>query len=280
MARVYSQKTRKLILSTDAEWDESLPPDKLVLFDQNGNVIDLRGSITGDGMPPGGDTGQILAKASNTDFDAGWVDAPTGGGDGGGGDGGTGGVGTDPDALHFKGVYASGTEYHNNDVVIYQSRLWLAPGDIQNIIPAVASGSLVTTLRNVPVYTTDKVSGTRQYEITSSSAVNDFAGKRTQPAMLDKLDASDVSFTVKNLSPGDLATAIYTASGFESWLAAGATLAEGQSASATVSGTTDRFLMVYYFAGGNGSFEVAATPADKLAGPPTATWTLLASLQD
>lgn len=36
------------------------------------------------GIPAGGTTGQILAKASGTDYDAGWVDPPEGGGGGGG----------------------------------------------------------------------------------------------------------------------------------------------------------------------------------------------------
>lgn len=35
----------------------------------------------GEGVPTGGSTGQLLAKNSNTSFDTGWIDAPTGGGD-------------------------------------------------------------------------------------------------------------------------------------------------------------------------------------------------------
>jgi hypothetical protein len=37
----------------------------------------------GPGLAPGGTTGQIAAKASDTDYDVEWIDAPTGGGGGG-----------------------------------------------------------------------------------------------------------------------------------------------------------------------------------------------------
>lgn len=46
----------------------------------------LKGS-TGPGVPAGGSTGQVLAKASTGDFLTTWIDPPTGGGTGGGADG-------------------------------------------------------------------------------------------------------------------------------------------------------------------------------------------------
>jgi len=36
-------------------------------------------------LPPGGAINQVLSKASNADYDAQWVNAPTGGGGGGSG---------------------------------------------------------------------------------------------------------------------------------------------------------------------------------------------------
>lgn len=56
-------------------------------------VLWRSGSITiqldadGARIPPGGAAGQLLAKNTQGDYDAGWVDPPVGGGGGGGGTG-------------------------------------------------------------------------------------------------------------------------------------------------------------------------------------------------
>lgn len=46
-------------------------------------LIEGGGGSPGVGVPVGGTTGQLLAKATATDYDTEWVDAPTGGGGGG-----------------------------------------------------------------------------------------------------------------------------------------------------------------------------------------------------
>lgn len=60
-------------------------------LDSDGDVINAAGDkVTGTGadgadgvgVPTGGTTGQVLAKASATDYDTGWVDASSGGGSG------------------------------------------------------------------------------------------------------------------------------------------------------------------------------------------------------
>jgi len=111
MARVQSEKVRQAILTGDSTWDPINIPEKLALFDEEGNPINLQ-TAGGNGvplggtdgqiltkqsatdydinwenapvaLPPGGDAGQILAKASDDDADAEWVDPPEGGGGGG-----------------------------------------------------------------------------------------------------------------------------------------------------------------------------------------------------
>jgi hypothetical protein len=76
MARVTSQKTRQGILTTDSPWNPNLIPEKLALFDVNGNPI----SLTGAGIPIGGAVGQVLGKIGVEDFNTGWVNPPEGGG--------------------------------------------------------------------------------------------------------------------------------------------------------------------------------------------------------
>lgn len=46
-------------------------------------VAQSNGALIIEGIPTGGTTGQILAKASNTSYDTQWIPAPTGGGGGG-----------------------------------------------------------------------------------------------------------------------------------------------------------------------------------------------------
>jgi hypothetical protein len=43
MARVSSQKTRQALLDLEGIFDPTRVPDKLALFDANGNPIDLQG---------------------------------------------------------------------------------------------------------------------------------------------------------------------------------------------------------------------------------------------
>jgi hypothetical protein len=48
---------------------------ELSLVGDNGSVsLQLQIALRGEGIPPGGLTGQILAKQSNADFDYEWID--------------------------------------------------------------------------------------------------------------------------------------------------------------------------------------------------------------
>ena len=78
--RVTSEKTRQAILAVDGAIDPDFPPDRLVLFDSNGNPISFEGA---HGVPPGGETGKVLGKISDDDYDVDWVDGPAPGGGGG-----------------------------------------------------------------------------------------------------------------------------------------------------------------------------------------------------
>lgn len=79
MARVTSQQTRRAILTTDTGWDPNLLPERIALFNENGDIINF-GTSSGDGVPPGGVAGQLLTKATENDFETEWADPPEGGG--------------------------------------------------------------------------------------------------------------------------------------------------------------------------------------------------------
>lgn len=73
MARVTGAKTRQAILVVGATPDPYEAPERLELFDQYGDPINLSGSV---GIPPGGEANQVLSKDSASDFEISWVDLP------------------------------------------------------------------------------------------------------------------------------------------------------------------------------------------------------------
>lgn len=88
------------------------------------------------GLPPGGTTGQVLAKDSDADGDAEWVDMEAGSGGGG-------------SSVAFRGEWASGTAYIEGDVVQYSDNLY---SDILNdtgTTPGSGSGA-TWTQRTLP----------------------------------------------------------------------------------------------------------------------------------
>lgn len=113
MARVTSQKERQAILATGSLDLTVEQTEKLALFDESGAPIVLN-AATNDGLPTGGETGQFLAKATDNDFEAEWVDAPEGGGSGGG---------TDP---AYKGDWDAELAYLEGDIVRHDAVYWIA----------------------------------------------------------------------------------------------------------------------------------------------------------
>ena len=76
----YKERVAASVVSPDAN-EKTLFLDtdgKLKTKDENGVVEELSTDLTG--VIDGGTTGQLLAKASDTDGDIEWVDAPSGGG--------------------------------------------------------------------------------------------------------------------------------------------------------------------------------------------------------
>lgn len=67
--RVTSAKTRQAILVVDGTVDFENMPERLALFDENGSVISFDSA---HGVPPGGDTDQVLVKRSADDYDVEW----------------------------------------------------------------------------------------------------------------------------------------------------------------------------------------------------------------
>lgn len=113
MPRVTSQKERQAILTTGSLDLTIETTEKLALFDENGNPI-LFNSNTNDSLPTGGTTGQILAKATDNDFESEWVDPP---------EGGEGGGGTDP---AYKGDWDVELAYLEGDIVRHDAIYWIA----------------------------------------------------------------------------------------------------------------------------------------------------------
>lgn len=77
MTRVTGVKSRQAILDLGATLDPYETPERLALFDQFGNPINLSGSV---GIPPGGLTDQVLTKTSDDPFEVDWVDSSAAGG--------------------------------------------------------------------------------------------------------------------------------------------------------------------------------------------------------
>ena len=71
MPRVQQQKTRQMrLVTTGPSIDPFLLPEKLQLFDANGDPADLSAFI---GVPEGGNAGQVLGKASSVNHDLAWI---------------------------------------------------------------------------------------------------------------------------------------------------------------------------------------------------------------
>lgn len=62
--------------------------DHPVVYWRSGNAAPVLLEAAGARIPAGGSAGQVVGKASSTDFDVAWVDPPAGGGTGGGTGGG------------------------------------------------------------------------------------------------------------------------------------------------------------------------------------------------
>lgn len=75
MTRVSGQKTRQATLVLGASLDPYETPERLELFDQYGDPINLGGSV---GIPPGGADNQVLTKDSAGDYDVAWANPATG----------------------------------------------------------------------------------------------------------------------------------------------------------------------------------------------------------
>jgi hypothetical protein len=82
MTRVSSQKIRQALLMLGEPLESGFEPERLALFDSEGNPINLS---SGANIPPGGVTGQLLGKTTDEDYTVGWLDPAEGGGGGGGG---------------------------------------------------------------------------------------------------------------------------------------------------------------------------------------------------
>lgn len=109
MTRFSSQRTRQVRLKMGTVLDSFLYPETLELFDQNGDPINLDASP----FPPGGSSGQVLAKRTSADGDIQWQDLPE-----------PPEVtepppGPAPGTMIWKGAWDPYTEYHTNDVVQY-----------------------------------------------------------------------------------------------------------------------------------------------------------------
>lgn len=146
MTRVRSAKTRQALLVLDGVFDPDNPPERLSLFDEDGNQLDFSPAHQ---IPPGGTTGQVLGKDSSADFDVEWVDAGTGDGAVVPAGGFTGQVlvkASDADGdiewgagggggFNWQGDWAS-EDYNAGSVVRYNKGLWLATGDtVESDIP-------------------------------------------------------------------------------------------------------------------------------------------------
>lgn len=141
MTRVSSGKTRSAILVLDGVFDPEALPERLALFDEDGNQLDFSPAHV---VPPGGTTGQVLGKSSGADYAIEWVDAgdgsgavvPAGGFTGqvlvkasdadGDFEWGTGGGGS----FNWQGEWEP-ADYVAGSVVRYAKGLWLATADTE-----------------------------------------------------------------------------------------------------------------------------------------------------
>lgn len=79
MPRVTSQKNRQALLVVGEALDTNYEPERLALYDAQGNPINFSSASS---IPPGGTTGQLLGKTADDDYNVGWVDSSGGGGGG------------------------------------------------------------------------------------------------------------------------------------------------------------------------------------------------------
>ncbi len=159
------------ILTQSNSADVATPPvGKLAVFidqadgylaekDDTGTVMTLKGA-PGEGVPAGGTTGQILAKASGTDYDTDWIDPDTGGDFSGPG------ASTDNALVRFDGTTGklgknSGVLVtDNNEISGYRGNVNLQTGTTYTLLTsdtgriidhANGSGITVTLPNNLPV---------------------------------------------------------------------------------------------------------------------------------
>lgn len=109
MARVTSQKTRQMLLVLDDTLDTDELPEKLALFDENGDPIDFTAGFIS--VPTGGLAGQILGKHGDEDGDLQWFPV-------------------DEIGLNWKGDFDSGDAYSKNDLTSYEGSTWRATDDM------------------------------------------------------------------------------------------------------------------------------------------------------
>lgn len=95
--RLFTNTSYLKLLADLDDVDMTTPPTSGQVLKFNGTKwapgADATGGSGGSSLPTGGTTGQVLAKASNTDGDAHWIDAPSG-------SGGSGSTSTEPHAAH------------------------------------------------------------------------------------------------------------------------------------------------------------------------------------
>jgi hypothetical protein len=110
MTRVTSQKTRQMVLVLDGNpLDTAELPEKLELFDENGDPIDFTAGFIS--VPIGGLTGQILGKHSDDDGDLQWFPV-------------------DEIGLRWKGDFDPADAYSKNDLAFFEGSTWRATDDM------------------------------------------------------------------------------------------------------------------------------------------------------
>lgn len=72
MTRISAKMVRQALVALGTSIHSEFVPETIELFDQDGNPVDVQNH-----MPPGGSTGQVLAKVDDTDFNVVWIDPPS-----------------------------------------------------------------------------------------------------------------------------------------------------------------------------------------------------------
>lgn len=143
MARIRSQNLRQAVVTTDSTWNPNLPPERLALFDENGNILDLqdialrlrlsvlsawKGEWNSELAYDEGSlvrfNASLYLAVNNVAANGVAPDAP---GDslwafmGGGSTGGA----VDENAMHFRGIWFNNGPYSWGDVVIDEGGLYI-----------------------------------------------------------------------------------------------------------------------------------------------------------